>query len=83
MSDAETEAKLSEINRQLVWQGFKQMMPLAAFVVVFGAAFGLAAVQVGLDSPLIFFMSATVFAGVAQFAVLDLWGPTYRSSHWQ
>ncbi|WP_353091421.1 AzlC family ABC transporter permease [Methylibium sp.] len=74
MSDAETEAKLSEIDRQLVWQGFKQMMPLAAFVVVFGAAFGLAAVQVGLDNPLIFFMSATVFAGVAQFAVLDLWG---------
>ena len=74
MSDAETEAKLSEIDRQLVWMGFKQMMPLAAFVIVFGAAFGLAAVQVGLDNPLIFFMSATVFAGVAQFAVLDLWG---------
>lgn len=75
MSDAETEARLSQFDRHLVWMGFRQMVPLAAFVMVFGAAFGLAAVQVGLHDALILLMSATVFAGVAQFAVLDLWGP--------
>jgi len=70
------EIALSEFSRPLVWDGFRQMIPIATFVLVFGAAFGLAAVQAGVASSWAIVMSATVFAGAAQFAVLDLWGPT-------
>ncbi len=55
-------------------RGFWRLLPLSLFVAAFGAAFGLAAVQTGLQPFEIVFMSATVFAGTAQFAALDLWG---------
>ncbi|MCO7515971.1 AzlC family ABC transporter permease [Pseudomonas guariconensis] len=57
-----------------VWGGFKQLLPISLFVVVFGVAFGLAAAQTGLDDVSTLLMSALVFAGAAQFAVLDMWG---------
>jgi predicted branched-subunit amino acid permease len=57
-----------------VWAGFKQLLPISLFVVVFAVAFGLAAAQTGLDDSSIILMSTLVFAGAAQFAVLDLWG---------
>lgn len=56
------------------WDGFRQLMPISLFVVIFGLAFGLAAAQAGLDGTSIMLMSSLVFAGAAQFAVLDLWG---------
>lgn len=71
----DTLSKQSELNRHLVWTGFRQMVPIALFVMVFGAAFGLAATQRGLDAAWVVGMSTVVFAGAAQFAVLDLWGP--------
>ena len=55
-------------------RGFWRLLPLSLFVAAFGAAFGLAAVQTGLQPVEIVLMSATVFAGTAQFAALDLWG---------
>ncbi|MBK5645954.1 MAG: branched-chain amino acid ABC transporter permease, partial [Acinetobacter sp.] len=33
-----------------VWSGFKSLLPISSFVVIFGAAFGLAATQTGLDN---------------------------------
>lgn len=57
-----------------VWGGFKQLLPISLFVVVFGVAFGLAAAQTGLDGASTMLMSALVFAGASQFAALDLWG---------
>src|SRR5690606_4705187 len=72
MSDAETQ--LHEFDRRMVWAGFRQLVPLSVFVTIFGAAFGLAAVQVGLDNSLIMAMSTLVFAGASQFAALELWG---------
>lgn len=65
----------SALTRRLVWAGFREMLPIALFVLVFGAAFGLAALQQGLNTPWAVLMSSAVFAGAAQFAVLDLWGP--------
>lgn len=65
----------SALTRPLVWAGFRQMVPIALFVLVFGAAFGLAATQQGLGTSWSVLMSSAVFAGAAQFAVLDLWGP--------
>lgn len=75
MNQPASETALHALNRELVWQGFRQMVPIAVFVMVFGAAFGLAAAQTGLREPSILFMSTLVFAGASQFAVLDLWGP--------
>lgn len=73
MTDAET--TLHQFNRRMVWAGFKKLAPVSLFVVIFGAAFGLAAVQAGLDGSVILAMSALVFAGASQFAALELWGP--------
>ncbi len=68
------DTNLHALTRQNIWRGFKQLVPLSLFVVVFGVAFGLAAEQTGLDNPAIIAMSALVFAGASQFAVLELWG---------
>ena len=66
--------ELHILNRQLVWAGFVNLVPLSIFVTLFGAAFGLAAVQAGLGTSVIVSMSAFVFAGAAQFAALEIWG---------
>lgn len=64
-----------EISPRRLWEGYRQMLPLSVFVMVFGAAFGLAAVQSGLSAAWSVVMSGLVFAGASQFAVLELWGP--------
>lgn len=71
---ANADNTLHDFNYRLAWLGFKKLIPIAMFVVVFGAAFGLAAIQAGLDGSLIVAMSTVVFAGAAQFAALELWG---------
>lgn len=68
------EMELHQLNKPLVWAGFKQLAPISVFVFVFGAAFGLAATQAGLSDSTIVVMSTLVFAGASQFAALDLWG---------
>jgi len=73
MTDADNE--LHHFDRRMVWAGFRQLAPISIFVTLFGAAFGLAAVQTGLDDSVILAMSALVFAGASQFAALELWGP--------
>ncbi len=65
---------LSALDRRIIWDGFRELVPLSLFVIVFGAAFGLAATQAGLDGITIVLMSALVFAGASQFAALELWG---------
>ncbi|EPC02055.1 branched-chain amino acid ABC transporter permease [Litchfieldella anticariensis FP35 = DSM 16096] len=55
--------------------GLKRMAPLSLFVIVFGLAFGVAALQRGLSGLETLLMSALVFAGASQFAALELWGP--------
>lgn len=71
----EADTNLHEFDRRMVWTGFRQLVPLAFFVTLFGAAFGLAAVQAGLEDSTIIAMSTLVFAGASQFATLELWGP--------
>lgn len=56
------------------WVGFWRLLPLCFFVAAFGLAYGLAAVQTGLNPTETVLMSMMVFAGTAQFAALDLWG---------
>lgn len=66
--------ELHQLDSRLVWAGFKQLLPISLFVIVFGAAFGLAAAQNGLSDTLTVIMSTLAFAGYAQFAALELWG---------
>lgn len=74
LQESESKAGLHRIDAALVWAGFTQLVPISAFVTAFGAAFGLAATQHGLDDVTTIAMSALVFAGAAQFAALELWG---------
>lgn len=53
---------------------FASILPLALFIIAFGAAFGLAAFSQGLSQYTTVLMSVLVFAGATQFGVLDLWG---------
>lgn len=69
-----TPLEAPEFSLAAVRQGFWRLLPLSLFVAVFGLAFGLAAVQAGLTVTEILVMSATVFGGTAQFAVLEMWG---------
>ena len=55
MTDADNE--LHHFDRRMVWAGFRQLAPISIFVTLFGAAFGLAAVQTGLDDSVILAMS--------------------------
>lgn len=61
----------------LTFEGFKagmrRMAWVALFGVPFGIAFGAAAVEAGLSLAEIVAMSAIVYAGAAQFAMLQLW----------
>ncbi|MGY3098964.1 putative branched-subunit amino acid permease [Ewingella americana] len=69
------EPDLSQLNHSLIWAGFRQLIPVSLFVAIFGAAFGLAASQKGMDQTSATMMSLLVFAGYAQFAALELWAP--------
>lgn len=55
------------------WRGAKAILAVLPPVFVFGVAFGIAARGHGLDGWVAALMSAIVFAGASQFAVLDLW----------
>lgn len=74
MTKTADNSQLHQLGTDLIWKGFKGMTPISLFVAVFGAAFGLAATQTGLDNWAIMLMTATVFAGASQFAALELWG---------
>jgi len=50
-----------------------EIAPIAAFIVPFGIAFGVAASAKGVPADVSLLMSIAIFAGAAQFAVLDLW----------
>jgi 4-azaleucine resistance transporter AzlC len=56
-----------------VWRGCVEILPIAAFVIPFGIAFGVAASVKGIAPAVSIFMSIAIFAGASQFAVLDLW----------
>jgi 4-azaleucine resistance transporter AzlC len=56
-----------------VRRGAVETAPLAAFVIPFGIAFGVAASAKGISPDISVFMSFAIFAGASQFAVIDLW----------
>ena len=54
--------------------GIRVMIPLMPAIVAFGASFGVLARAAGVDSLAALVMSATTFAGSAQFAVVSVLG---------
>lgn len=54
-------------------RGLRRMAGLAVFLVPFGMAFGVAAVERGIPLEQTLVMSALVFSAAAQFAALQLW----------
>src|SRR5215468_68087 len=56
-----------------VWRGCVEIAPIAAFIIPFGIAFGVAATAKGVPGEISLLMSIAIFAGASQFAVLDLW----------
>ena len=56
-----------------VWRGSIEIAPVAAFVIPFGLAFGVAASAKGIAPGISLFLSVAIFAGASQFAALDLW----------
>lgn len=70
MSEKENTTRL---NLPGTWRGIRMMLPLAAFTVAFGLAFGVAAVHRGLAEWEAMLMSVFMFAAPSQFAALELW----------
>jgi 4-azaleucine resistance transporter AzlC len=60
-------------TRDGIIRGMRDIAPLMLAMVPYGMAFGVAAMQKGLDPLSIMLLSALVFAGSSQFAALDLW----------
>ena len=58
---------------QGVWRGCVEIAPIAAFIIPFGIAFGVAASAQGIAPEISIFMSFAICAGASQFAILDLW----------
>ena len=56
-----------------VWRGCVEIAPIAAFIIPFGIAFGVAASAKGMAPEISIFMSFAICAGASQFALLDLW----------
>ncbi|MCB1991942.1 MAG: AzlC family ABC transporter permease, partial [Geminicoccaceae bacterium] len=61
----------------ITWRGMgrgaRELVAVGAYAFVFGVAFGIAARNVGMEGWAANLMSAAVFAGGSQFAVLELW----------
>jgi 4-azaleucine resistance transporter AzlC len=54
--------------------GFRAILPLMPAIVAFGASFGVLARAAGVDALAAVVMSATTFAGSAQFAIVSVLG---------
>jgi 4-azaleucine resistance transporter AzlC len=56
-----------------VWRGCVEIAPIAAFIIPFGIAFGVAASAKSIPGEISLLMSVAIYAGASQFAILDLW----------
>jgi 4-azaleucine resistance transporter AzlC len=67
------------MTRQGIWEGMRGIAAIAAAVLPFGIAYGVAATAAGMTAAVALAMSMAVYAGGAQFAVLELWPPGAHS----
>lgn len=54
-------------------RGFRAALPIAASVMAYGSVLGVLAAQKGLSWTDMMFMNTAVFAGSAQFVMVDMW----------
>lgn len=73
MESTPTKHQPAVFTRAGVWEGMKLTVPFSISALPFGLAFGAAAVGASVSPGEAILMSALVFAGSAQFAVLGLW----------
>ncbi|MAZ01614.1 MAG: branched-chain amino acid ABC transporter permease [Sneathiella sp.] len=62
-----------KITIQGIWRGVQKMFALSLFIIPFGMAFGVAAIESGMSVVQAVTMSILVFSGAAQFASMDMW----------
>ncbi|MEM6712861.1 MAG: AzlC family ABC transporter permease [Pseudomonadota bacterium] len=67
------EANSLTFTHKGLMRGAHRLLPISVFVFPFGVAFGAAAAETGLSPDQALVMSMLVFAGVSQFAALDMW----------
>ncbi len=70
--DVESTIPKRPFGRDL-WIGFRQCFPLAISAGMYGAVLGVLAGQKGVNIPELIAMNAMMFAGAAQFVVVDMW----------
>jgi predicted branched-subunit amino acid permease len=75
-SKNEQDSDAASLTWRGVVAGMKLALPFGASSVLYGLGFGVLAEQVGLSVIAAVVMSATVFSGTAQIAVLQVWSPT-------
>src|SRR6185503_7846303 len=71
---AEAPSSLNRVRPGTYRDGFRAILPLMPAIVAFGASFGVLARAAGVDALAAVVMSATTFAGSAQFAVVSVLG---------
>ena len=73
--DPEAPSSLERLTAEGTYRdGIRAMLPLMPAIVAFGASFGVLAQAAGIDALAAVVMSATTFAGSAQFAVVSVLG---------
>ena len=55
-------------------RGFSATLPVAVSVIAYGSVLGMLAAQKDLSWQELLFMNLSVFAGAAQFVMVDMWG---------
>ena len=68
------QSALSQAPAPRIRDGVRAALPLAPSPILFGLSYGVLADATGFGSPAAIVMSATTFAGAAQFAVLSVLG---------
>ena len=55
--------------------GIVANLPVAASVIAYGSVLGVLAAQKGVGWQQLLFMNLSIFAGSAQFVMVDMWNP--------
>ena len=74
MTESSTGHSAASERRGSYRAGLRAVLPLAPAVFAFGASFGVLAMSAGMGAPASIVMSATTFAGSAQFAIVSVLG---------
>jgi 4-azaleucine resistance transporter AzlC len=74
MTESSTRQSAASERRGSYRAGLRAVLPLAPAVFAFGASFGVLAMSAGMGAPASIVMSATTFAGSAQFAIVSVLG---------